>query len=64
MSSCFREPIICSSTHGKIGQSSHHITSTSSSPKTGLQLNIRPKVVEEKSFGGLPARNRTAMVRS
>lgn len=30
----------------------------------GLQLNIRPKVVEEKSFGGLPARNRTAMVLS
>lgn len=32
--------------------------------KQGLQLNLRPKLVAEKAFGGLPARNRTAMVLS
>ena len=30
--------------------------------RRGLQLNLRPKLVAEKAFGGLPARNRTAMV--
>lgn len=33
-----------------------------SASRRGLQLNLRPKLVAEKAFGGLPARNRTAMV--
>ena len=32
-----------------------------SASRRGLQLNLRPKLVAEKAFGGLPARNRTGM---
>ncbi|CAK9025898.1 unnamed protein product [Durusdinium trenchii] len=32
--------------------------------RQGLQLHIRRKIMAEKAFGGLPARNRTAMVLS
>ena len=31
------------------------------SKRIGLQLHIRRKIMAEKAFGGLPARNRTAM---